>query len=135
MTKFLPLIVLAAVGCATAPPQPPLVRPTASGFAEGTFHKTTIAEIQSKFAARCAGMGRIVEDINSMQISCGVDRLGLRAETWHYSTTWTMTQSGSDVHASAGTFVGYPGGPRSPILGDNNVTNIMQNTLFQLGAD
>lgn len=94
MTKFLPLIVLVAAGCATAPPPPALVRPTSSGLAEGTFHGTTIAEVQSRFAAACTRQGRTVDNINSMQISCFHDQLGLRAETWRYTTTWTMVQAG-----------------------------------------
>lgn len=135
MTKFLPLIVLVAAGCATAPPPPALVRPTSSGLAEGTFHGTTIAEVQSRFAAACTRQGRTVDNINSMQISCFHDQLGLRAETWRYTTTWTMVQAGSDVRASAEALIGYPGGPTSSMRGDNAVTNQMQATLVKLGAD
>lgn len=135
MLKFLPLMALVLVGCATAPAQPALVKHTASGFAEGTFHKATIAEVQQKFAGKCVSLGWTVGDINPMQISCSHDQLGLRAETWRYTTTWTMIQTGSDVHASAQGFIGYPGGPKSPVLGDNNVTNKMQTTMIALGAD
>ena len=135
MLKFSPLIAVVLVGCAIDPPQPALIKPTASGFAEGTFHHATIADVQSKFAAKCVGLGWTVEDINSMQISCGHDALGLRAETWHYDTTWTMIQTGPDVHASAQGFVGFPGGPKSPIPRSNSATNKMQTTMFQLGAD
>lgn len=135
MLKFSPVMALVLAGCATAPAQPPLVRATASGFAEGTFHKTTIAEVQQKFAAECVARGRMVEDINPIQISCGKDDWGLRAEIWHYTTTWTLIQAGADVRATAQGFMGYPGGPKSPILGNNSATNKMQATLLQLGAE
>jgi hypothetical protein len=135
MLKFSPLIALVLVGCAIDPPQPQLVRATASGLAEGTFHRTTIPEIQSKFAAACVKQGRTVDNLNAMQISCFHDAIGLRAETWRYTTTWTMVQAGTDVHASAEALLGYPGGPKSSMRGDNVVTNQMQATLFKLGAD
>jgi hypothetical protein len=135
MLKFLPLMALVLVGCALDPPQPALVKQTPSGFAEGTFRHASIADVQAKFAAKCVSLGWTVDGINPMQISCVHDQLGLRAETWRYTTTWTMVQIGSDVHASAAGLLGYPGGPKSPVLGDNAATNKMQTTMNQLGAE
>lgn len=135
MRKLLPLIALVVAGCATAPAQPALVKSTSSGLAEGTFHQSTIAAVQQKFAAMCLGLGRTVEDINALQISCGTDELGLRAETWHVTTTWTLIQTGADVHATAQAYVAYPGGPKSPLTGRNDITNKMQATMARLGAD
>lgn len=129
------LIALALAGCAATPAQPALVKPTSSGFAEGTFRNTTIVAVQSKFAANCVAQGRTVEDVNALQISCGHDILGVRAETWHAITTWTLVQTGTDVHASAGAAVRFQNGNREQIRGRNDVTNKMQSTMFQLGAE
>jgi hypothetical protein len=135
MKRFLPLVALALAGCVTAPAQPALVKPTASGFAEGTFRSSTIAAVQSKLAAHCLSQGHTVDDVNPLQVSCGSDVMGYRAETLHVVTTWTLVQMGNDVHVTASAVTVFPGGGRELIRGNNAATNKMQASLAALGAE
>lgn len=135
MKRFLPLVALALAGCITAPAQPPLVKSTASGFAEGTFRNTTVVAVQSKLAAHCLSQGHTVDDVNPLQISCGTDVMGWRAETLHVVTTWTLVQAANDVHVTADAATLYPGRAPQPIRGNNAATNKMQTSLASLGAE
>jgi len=150
MKLLLSLAALALAGCVAAPVarQPALIRPTASGFAEGTFRNTTIAAVQSKFADRCAQRGGEVQDLNAMQITCvimitgnAVDVIAVQQGGLYLQprvrTQWTLIQQASDVRVTAGSWreTDGIGGPTKVRLTDNYVRNKMQSTLFAMGAE
>lgn len=109
--SFLALAIVGLlVGCAA---QEPLLRPTASGLAEGTFRGATLDEARSKLIGACASKGVTVHDSGPNHVVCGKEMDGAGAAVMQtlignsYSTTpvvklrATIYQQGSDVRVTA----------------------------------
>lgn len=149
MKRLFPLVALALAGCVTAPaqPEPPLLKVTASGLAEGTFRNSTIAAVQAKFATTCLGRGGEVQDVNPMQITCVIMITGPQVDVIAVQqggyfqprgrTQWTMVQMSSDVRVTGQTWLetNNIGGPSKTPLTGNVVRNKVQSTMFAMGAE
>lgn len=93
MRKAFAVLALASAltGCAT--PQPPLLKNTASGRAEGVFEKTTLESAKSQVITKCATRGANVLDTSGNQVVCGGELKGGQAIGYQlalgnsYSTT------------------------------------------------
>lgn len=149
MNRLLPIVALCLAGCATEPPAPPLLKTTTSGLPEGTFHNTTVPALQQKLAAHCLSLGRAVEDVNPMQLTCvsefsqgerdrlAVTKTGGMDLHPQIATQWTMLPTGSDVHVTARAWLqsqGLGGLSKEPLT-SNDVLNKMQSSLNSMGAE
>lgn len=139
-------IILVVVGCAA---QQTLIKPTASGYPEGSFSNTSVEEVRSKLIDGCSSRGIFVQDTVGNQVVCGKTMEGMDAVLGSlvvgnkYSTTperkirFVIFQSGADVKVTAQQWIESQmafGQIRRQELKNNNHNNDVQQFLFSLGA-
>lgn len=149
MTKgvFALVCVIATLGgCAT---NEPLMRQTASGFAEGTFRGATLDDARSKLIGACISKGVMVQDSGTNHVVCTKETEGSEAVAMQmlignsYSSTpvrkirFTIYQQGGDVRATAQQWAESQmrtGQVNKMELDSNKHRNNMQQFLSYAGA-
>ena len=137
-------------GCAAPDQQVALLKPTASGFAEGTAAQSDVAAIRSRIIERCAAHGSTVQETGVQSVTCSRVLQGMQAVAISYGmgnaystapegkTQFLITQSGSDVRVVAQSWVELqmPGGQvRRQNVTDAKTRNYTQTFLRdEIGA-
>ena len=139
-------LLFLASGCA---PQQALIKPTASGYPEGTFRNSTVDTVRSILIDGCSSKGLLVQESGGNQVVCGKTMAGGDAVLAQmivgnsYSTTperkirLIIYQSGDDVKVTAYEWIESQmafGQMRRQELKSNNQKNDIQQFLFSLGA-
>ena len=131
-------------GCATPGQQVALLKPTASGFAEGVAPQSDVTTIRSRIIERCAARGSAVQETGAQSVTCSRVLQGMQAVAISYGmgnaystapegkTMFLITQSGADVRIVAQSWVELqmPGGQvRRQNVTDATTRNILQTFL------
>jgi hypothetical protein len=146
MRKYLPVIMVLLAGCATAAPEPALLKPTQSGAPEAVFKNTTAAAVQASLANRCLSHGKTLEDISAMQVTCvqqfahGYDAIGAMliiggdgSLPYYSKFTYATVQTGTDVRVVAHSFITV--GERPVAHMPHEVQNALQKSFTDLGGE
>lgn len=142
------LILITLHGCATQ--QEALIKPTASGYAEGDFRHTTLEKIKNNLIAVCNHMGTKITETSSHQIVCEKPltgdgafwqqfALGLSRAYNNQSVKirFTSFQRAQYVAVSAHAWLEGQtdrGVTETIELNDNTSRNYLQRLLFEMGA-
>lgn len=151
MKTFLSTFTVAAAiafgGCAS---NPALVKPTASGQAEGTFKALSLEDTKNKLIEGCTSKQYQIADVNSNQVTCAKAMTDMQGTMYQalagnaYSSTpkrklkFIMYATGADTKVIASTSIEMQG-----VFGQNQnneamppkLQNELQNFLFSLGAE
>lgn len=138
--------LLALSGCAA---QPPLLKQTQSGMAEGTFEAATLDDVRNKLIQSCAQRGRQVREASTNKVVCSKRMEGGGAIAAQlalgnaYSTTpesvaqFTFYQVGANVNVVGSLWAETQMAFGQMQRGDLNSPaqiNTLQQALFDLGA-
>lgn len=145
MKWILPVVFLVS-GCAS---QPPLLKPTKSGMAEGTFEAATLDDVRNKLIQSCAEKGRQIREASTNKVVCSKRMEGGGAVAVQlalgnsYSTTpesvaqFTFYQVGTNVNVVGSLWAETQMAFGQMQRGDLNSpaqVNTLQQALFDLGA-
>lgn len=138
--------VLLLTACAT---QPPLDKPTASGYPEGTFVNTNLDDARSKIIGACSAKGVLVQEAGGNQVVCGKRMDGSDAvlaqmlignsssTTPEQKIRFVLYQQGKDVRVTAQQWIETQmarGQVQKEELNHNSHRNSIQKFLTFAGA-
>lgn len=144
--KWMLPAVLTLSGCAA---QPPLLKQTQSGMAEGTFEAATLDDVRNKLILTCVQRGRQIREASTNKVVCSKQLEGGSAIAAQlalgnsYSTTpdsvaqFTLYQIGNNVNVAASLWAETQmafGQMQRGDLKSNSHVNSLQQVLFDLGA-